>query len=101
MVVTRNRVNTKNRVRTPGSNRRKEGRYQVALHVKTLNKRNPNADVLPVENPFVVEKAFLMRTDIHDVIRHLVRMAKEDENFARRYEGYDTIDGVYGMKARR
>ena len=81
MVVTRNCTNTKKRVRTPCSKKRKEGRYQVALHVKTLTKRNPNADVLPVENPFVVEKPFLMGAGFHDFGSYLVKVVSECNSF--------------------
>ena len=81
MVVTRNSINTQKRVRTSGSNKRKEGRYPVALHVKTLEGRNPNANVLPVENPFVVEKPFLMGAGFHDVGSYLVKVVSESNSF--------------------
>ena len=99
MVSTRSGITKKSRLKTPGSNKRKEGRYQIALHVKTLTKRNPNANVLPGENPFIVEKAFLMRTCVHDVIDYLVKVVKYDEKFDTRFGDYKNINGVFGLKA--
>ena len=56
MVSTRSGDIKKKRTKTPGTRKRREGRYQIALHVKTVAKKNPNVDVAPVENPFIVEK---------------------------------------------
>ena len=70
----------------------------MALHVKTLTKRNPDANVLPVENPFVVEKPFLMRTGFHDVAEYLVRVVGESESFHTRFGGFKKFDSVFGMK---
>ena len=99
MVTTRNNTNTKNRIRTPGHNKRKEGRFVIALHVKPLNKHNPKVDVVPVENPFIVEKSFLMQTTIFPVIEHIIKVVMKNETFRMRYEGYNWIDEVYGLKA--
>ena len=45
---------------TPGAKTRKETKYRIALHVKTQAKRNPNVDVMPVENPFLTDEEFLL-----------------------------------------
>ena len=71
----------------------------MALHVKTLKKRNPNADVFPVENPFVVEKSFLMRTGFHDVVSYLLKVVSESGSFKTRFDGFNKVDAVFGLKA--
>ena len=53
---------------TPGVVRRKEKTYQIALHVLTTQKHNPNADVKPVENPYVVEKSFFQRSKFEQIV---------------------------------
>ena len=49
---------------TPGSSTRQELRYKIALHVKQIGKRNPNVDVVPVENPYMIGYEFTLRTDL-------------------------------------
>jgi hypothetical protein len=53
-----NRAKKARRSVTPGVARRKEKTYQIALHVLTTQKHNPNSDVKPVENPYVERSKF-------------------------------------------
>ena len=83
---------------TPGSSTRQELRYMVALHVKQIAKRNPNVDVVPVENPYVIEYEFALRTEVEYVTSYIKRVIDFDEIFRRRFEGYSTFDTIYGLK---
>ena len=69
------------------------------MRIKTLAKRKTNVDVLPGENPFIVEKVFLVRTCVHNIINYLVKVVKRNENFDTRFGDYKHLDGVFGMKA--
>ena len=60
---------------TPGAPVRKESQYKLAVHVRAVNKVNPNADVQPVNNPFINPTEYFTRTpygtilsDIHEMV---------------------------------
>ena len=96
MVSTRNK-GVRKKV-TPGAKTQVETKYPIALHVKTQAKRNPNADVMPVENPFLMDDEFLLRTDVNDIVSVISDVAYHNDIFKQRYEGYKYIDGIIGMK---
>jgi hypothetical protein len=79
-----NRAKKARRSVTPGVARRKEKTYQIALHVLTTQKHNPNADVKPVENPYVLEKLFLQRSKFEQIVE-IVDQTLSSEMFKIRF----------------
>jgi hypothetical protein len=63
----------------------------------TTQKHNPNADVKPVENPYVVEKLFLQRSKFEQIVE-IVDQTLSSKMFKRRFAEHTEFDDLYGFK---
>ena len=70
----------------------------MTLDAKQIGKRNPNVDVTPVENPYVTDHEFALRTNVENITCCINRVIEIDYVFRRSFEGFTTFDTVNGLK---
>ena len=82
---------------TPGSRKRTERKYQIALHVHPLAKSNPNCDVKAVENPFIMDDLFLARTSFETIQEKVHAALSSNEAFQIRFAEYTSTRLVVSL----
>jgi hypothetical protein len=53
---------------TPGTSPRQVKKLQIALHIHPLAKRNPNCDVRPIENPYIINESINIWASFDDIV---------------------------------